>query len=352
MPTYFNAAGHGLPDSAVYRAMAEYLQTEARIGPIAAARDEGEQLVRAKQAVASVLTAGADQLGFTSTTTTAWNIVVGTLDLAGKRVLVTEHEWGNYCRALSKRSDVEIQVLPPLNFDKPDYSAWIEMIDEDVAAIFVPLVTSIAGYRYPVEDIGSLPRPAGTKLIVDAAQALGQTEVNITQLNSDAVISTCRKWLRGPRQTALLWINDRWANSNASVSAPPLVPIDQNPALMIGLGVAAQNFLHNQDTRLEQQLRWRADSLRTWAASNGIAICGGTNSRTAIVSLDLGKAELAVVSSALENEGIIVKTIDVQTVEPFQRTSFNYKKVLRISAHVYNSDSELEHLKEVVAGSI
>lgn len=93
--SYFNAASHGLPNPDVYEAMADFLDGQATTVAGGSLKENG-YVLDAKAAVASVLTARVDRLGFTSTTTAAWHTVVGSLDLAEKRVLVAEHEWGDF----------------------------------------------------------------------------------------------------------------------------------------------------------------------------------------------------------------------------------------------------------------
>jgi|GEM_PF-1950361 len=348
---YFNAASHGLPDLSVYEAMIDFMKLQAQSASGAITSEANGKLIDAKKAVASVLSSPVDQLGFASTTTAAWHAVVGSLDLADKRVLVTEHEWGDYYRLLSKRDDVDVQVLPALDFAKPDLSSWKDLIDDDVAAIFVPMVTSIAGYRYPIENIGALPRPARTKLIVDAAQALGQTEVNVSLLNCDAIISTCRKWLRGPRQTALFWISDSWGNG-LTISASELAPPDQNQALLVGLGAAAQCLLGHSIDDIEKQLTSQAQDLRSWAIANEVRVYGEANARSAIVSLDLGEPDLNKVNSTFERDGIIGKIVNVHKVEPLQMGKTGPKNVLRLSAHTYTSDAEINKLKSAIESGL
>lgn len=350
--SYFNAASHGLPAPHVYEAMINFMKAQAKStsAPITLTCDE--ELFNAKKAIASVISARVEQLGFASTTTDAWHAVSGSLDLAGKRILVTEHEWGDYYRLLAKRDDIEVQVLPSLDFAKPDLSSWEQLIDDDVAAIFVPLVTSIAGYRYPVEDIGALPRSINTKLIVDAAQALGQTEVNVSHLNCDAIISTCRKWMRGPRQTALFWINDTWGNQDQPITASALAPADQNQALIVGAGAAAQSILQHSIHQIERQLSIQANEIRTWAAATGIRVYGGENAKSAIVSLVLGQTELKAVNDALARVGIVGKVVDIHTAEPLAQNPNDPQKLLRLSAHVYNSNSELEQLENVISRAV
>lgn len=114
--SYLNAASHGLPDSHVYVAMAEFLETQARQSPAKSAHSEAEKLLDAKKAVASILSADVDQLGFASTTTAAWHAVTGALDLAGKRVLVTEHEWGDFYVYSQNEQTLKFKFYPRWTF--------------------------------------------------------------------------------------------------------------------------------------------------------------------------------------------------------------------------------------------
>lgn len=350
--SYFNAASHGLPDQSVYQAMINFIKIQAQSSSGVLSPESNAELSNAKKAVAEVLSARVDQIGFASTTTAAWHTVVGSLNLSGKRILVTEHEWGDYYRLLSKRSDIEIQVLPSLDFSKPDLTAWKDLIDEEVAAIFVPMITSISGYRYPVKEIAAIPRPAGTKLIVDAAQALGQTEVNVSDLNCDAIVCTCRKWFRGPRQVALFWINDGWGGKGIPITAATLAPPDQNQALLVGLGAAALCLLRQSIGGIEQQITTQADQLKTWAISNGIGVYGGDNAKSAIISLEFDEKGLKDLDGAFAREGIVAKIVNTHKAEPLQKKRDTPENVLRLSAHVYTSDSELEHLKKIILSAI
>ena len=45
-------------------------------------------------------------------------------------------------------------------------------------------------------------------MLIDAAHALGQLDVNLAQLDADYYVSNCHKWLAGPRCVpSYLWYN-------------------------------------------------------------------------------------------------------------------------------------------------
>lgn len=349
---YFNAASHGIPEPAVYEQMARFIDSEAELGPIRAAQQSTGQLRKVRNAAASLLGTTAEQIGFTSTTTAAWHAVVSQLELEGKKVLVSPHEWGDFYRALVSFSAADVEVLPPLDFEAPDLTSWADRINENTAAIFVPMITSIAGYRYPVEKIGALPRPKHTKLIIDAAQALGQTRVDIAQLNCDAVVSTCRKWIRGPRQTALFWLNEAWCSELGIEQTRTLEPADQSAAGILGLGVAIDHLLDQTVELTESRLRTRASKLRSWASRNGIEICGGNAPQSAIVSLILPTASASNIEEIFLKSNIVIKFPNVGSVEPTAEPLKANHAVLRISPHVYTSERDIDYLTAILSNKI
>lgn len=50
-----------------------------------------------------------------------------------------------------------------------------------------------------------LCRAPGVRVLVDAAHALGQQEIDVAALHADYVTGNCHKWLCGPRGSAVLW---------------------------------------------------------------------------------------------------------------------------------------------------
>jgi len=337
---YFNSASHGLPAAETYRAMAAYLELQAQKGPDAAAGHFASDLARAETNCARILKTDTDRLGFSSTTTSAWHALIPWLDLSGRRVLVTQNEWGDYYRALAARPDITLEVLPPLDLQNPDLSTWADAIDDDVGAIMLPMVTSLSGQRYPVEEISALPRPDHTRLIVDAAQAIGQMPVDLSRINCDALVATCRKWLRGPRQTSLFWISESWQVQGAPMRPSQLQSHDHNLALQIGLTAATDAYLQADPAMIHETLISRADRLRSIASDAGFAIFGGQQSQSAIVSVEVSKSALAKVNAAISDAGYETKAPDVAYFEPLNPSGKD-TAIVRITPHVYSEDATM-----------
>lgn len=336
MPTrgYFNNASHGVPVAGVYDAMSRVVLSEIDTGPDRAAIHWADATENTRKNAALLINGHVDQIGFTSTTTTVWQSLFMRMDLSGKRVLVTEHEWYEYYNAMTLRGDITIEVLPGIDFDAPDLSAWDAMIDEDVAALMVPMVTSLTGLRYPVEAIGALKRPERCKFIVDGAQSLGQMSVDVQAIGCDAFMATGRKWLRGPRQTAFLWMNDTWGFSAKDTEAA-----DQNIALRVGLGVAMEHALTAGIDCIERDILSRSNKIRNWAKDHGLPLALG---QTGTVGFHVVDARIDHVSAILKKHNITAKLPNARRFEPLSCARQENTTVLRIAPHRFTTDSEIE----------
>lgn len=339
---YFNAASHGVPDTALYERAIEYLRCEAEVGPERAVAKWAEPIAQVRRSVADMLGGHPSEVGFSSTTTAAWLAMLSHMDLAGKRVLVAPHDWGDYNRALMMRGDVTVEVLPELSQATPDLQGWRARMGDDVAALFVPMVTAVGGYRYPVEAIGALRRPDNMLYIVDGAQALGQMPCDVGQIGCDAFVATGRKWLRGPRQVSMAWVKE-----GCAFKASDLEPMDKNIALMLALGVAVDQYLDVGAEMVQARIMARSTQLRDWAALHGMAVAAGS---TGSVSMAVETHRGAEVTKALFDAGISAKLLNVSHYEPKARTA--HETVLRLSPHVYTTDQDIEALLSVLSRTL
>ena len=345
---YLNAASHGLPDRAVMRRMIAQLDLEAMIGTVAASGQIADDLTRVHDAAARLFNAPKDTVGFDSGTLSAWRAYVSELPMSGKRFLVAPHEWGENIttlRAMTEGTGARIEVLPPLDLDAPDLSVWQERMDDDVSALILPMVTSVGGLRYPVAAIGAMQRPSSAKVIVDAAQAIGQVEMDTAKLGCDAIFATTRKWVRGPRQTALFWVED--ADRRAAVER-----FNTNEALCLGLGVALAQLEERGIEATAAILTARAMRIRENAATLGLACLGTERSGSAAVTVLIPADKAASVEGALSAADIIVKWPQPAKDEPHSGLDPGETRPVRIAPHVTTELSEINDVFAVIEGAL
>ncbi|WP_157577994.1 aminotransferase class V-fold PLP-dependent enzyme [Roseivivax halodurans] len=329
--------------------MVRHLEAARDRGPIVAA--SGNECAP-RAAAARMIGASREDVGFAPSTSHAWTAVVAHLELSGRRVLVAPHEWGDnvrHLKSLSRRTGMRVEILPELEWRSPDLLAWSDRIDDDVAAIFVPMVTSVQGIRYPVEEIAALPRPAETRLVIDAAQALGQMPVDVQRLSCDALVGTCRKWLRGPRGTALFW---RHPGRMGHMDIRDVEPADLNPALLAGVEQAIEEYLSRGGDNIEPWLGPLRRHAMERAAALGLDFFGAVPPRTGTICLAVPTVLADKVRLGLAAEAAIVKWPDHALSEPHAPEVSAGAVPLRLSPHVYNDLSDLDVVFDRIASAI
>lgn len=348
---YLNHASYGRASAPVLERMRAYLAREEEIGPDRAQAEVGEELAALRQNAARLLGTETRRIGFGGTTAALWIETAGRLALAGRRVLVAPHEWHADIRALEDMG-ARVEVLPELDPDEPDLAPWSSRIDDDVAMIAVPMVTSCAGLLYPVEEIGHLPRPKDCILMVDGAQALGQMEISVDDIGCDAFFATTRKWLRGPRQTALFWMSDWLAGQ-----IPParIERGDFNVALRLGQGAAVAEAVAGLPERIAA-LRAISAHIREGAERLGLRVLSTPANGTTAITLGLPPEAKSATDAALIRAGIIAKWTDPVGEEPKSALAAEVASggcaPLRISPHVLTTPDEIDLMFETLAASL
>ncbi|WP_108879819.1 aminotransferase class V-fold PLP-dependent enzyme [Anderseniella sp. Alg231-50] len=348
---YLNACSHGLPSADTVARMRAHLDLELELGPLAALQAVADELSDVRTRAEHLISASPGTVGLAATTFSSWLSIVARLPIAGKRLLVAPHEWGENIAALRVLADNAggtVETLPELNLSAPDLAAWSACIDEDVAAVFTPYISSVAGLRYPVEAIGALPRPENTLVIVDGAQALGQTPIDVSQMGCDVLVATCRKWLRGPRGTAVLWIADP---DRHGFSIKEVEPFDANIALRLGLGAAIKEATLQSVEKIEHRVQSLARHAHALALQDDVMPLGEAPPISGACSVYVPSQRRERLQNALNEAGIHIKWPDAGQDEPASETGKADHAIMRISPHVYNSTDDIDAVFDLLRAS-
>ncbi|MEM7212498.1 MAG: aminotransferase class V-fold PLP-dependent enzyme [Pseudomonadota bacterium] len=363
---YLNAAGFGLPDPKVRARMIRHLQREDEIGQVAAEAEAASECAAVRDRLAALIGADPREIALMQWGTGAWNAAMLSVPVHGKRVLMAPGEWGSNV-ALMHRQGAIVEVMPVGPDGVLDLDALRGRIDEDVAAVCVPMVCSLTGERYPVEAIGALPRPEGCAYVVDASQALGQMPVSVGALNADVLAGPTRKWLRGPKGTGVLYVSRRWLGrmgpsrvsdyigarfqDGGFVDHPDARRFEQTGFFVVQrLGLAAALDVLDEIglASIQQQVSALADHVRASARSAGIEIAGVEPSTSAIVSLRMSRERLDAAMPRLRDAGISCKDAgpDCEPLRPLESVTGGF---LRVAPHVYNTTDEIDRMFATVS---
>ncbi|MDA7948530.1 MAG: aminotransferase class V-fold PLP-dependent enzyme [Hyphomicrobiaceae bacterium] len=359
--TYLNAASHGLPDETVRERMLAHIRRESEAGPFVAAREVEEEVNAVRQKAADLIGADTAQTAFAQTTMSGWSAAVSALPLKGSRILVTPDEWGECAQILSQLGapdGLRLEVMPTTQGGDIDLAALKTTLDDDVAAISMPMVSSLRGRRLPVEEVGSLPRPDHCFFIVDGAQALGQLPVDVKRINCDIFAATARKWLRSARGTAILYVRpsalDRMAQlpildatGTPSGNEPPDIrrfeSFDYVVALRLALGTAIDVLNRAGIAAVGDTIRRHALHVRDRVARAGLQLADPEEPQSGITSFFLPGGAVERVSQCLDAEDIVVKFPPFSD-EPMQPAPSDGTVLVRVSPHVYNQADEIDAL--------
>ncbi|MEO8643312.1 aminotransferase class V-fold PLP-dependent enzyme [Pseudomonas sp.] len=373
---HFNHAGASLPSQATLDAILEQLQREALGGPMEAA-DQNVQ-ARARTSAATLLNGAPEAIAFASSGSAAWGMAFNALGpwKTGERILVGRHEWGGNlaCIARAVAAGAQLEVIPCDESGAVSVTALQQMIDPQVKLIALTWLPANGGLINPAEAIGALAREHGIAYFIDAGQALGQLPCDVQALNCDVLKGAGRKFLRGPRGTALLYIRpgfiQRLKPTQLDVLSAPwdgkgfalrddarrFETSEVSVALLAGLANALEecNALGPANIRqridsLSQDLRKRLVTLPGLTLHN----LGPTDHQSGLIAFTLKGWDSVELKQRLAQHGINIGANGV-AYTPLDMQARGLESIARIAVSYLNTEEEIEvllgHLRELAEG--
>lgn len=172
----------------------------------------GGLLREAREALAAVVGARADDLVYVPNATTGLNAVARSLRLApGDEVLTTNHEYGALDRTwrfvCARRGATYVNRPLPLPISSADEvieQLWAG-VTERTRVLFLSHITSPTALILPVQELVRRARAVGIITIVDGAHVPGQIPLDLEALGADFYAGNCHKWLNSPKGSAFLY---------------------------------------------------------------------------------------------------------------------------------------------------
>jgi selenocysteine lyase/cysteine desulfurase len=367
---HLNAAGAALPSSRTLETVLDYLRAEAITGGYETARATQDRAERTYHAVARITGAEPDEVALVESATRAWQTMVGALGLArGDRVVVTRSEYVSNALmllALEREAGIAVEVVGTTATGTIDLDELEATLAAGPAALVaVCHIPTHSGLVEPVAAVGALARRFGVPFAVDATQSLGQVPISVREIGCDALISTGRKFLRGPRGTGILvvrrpllermrpaapdvrgaeWVGDR--EFELRDGARRFESFEHSPALRLGLGVAVEQALElgvptiaARIAELGADLRARLEALPGVDLADPPAAGGG------IVTFTVDGVTAASVVEHLARHGVHVVSVPAS----HSRWGLAHDAVVRASVHVYNEPTDFDALTAALA---
>ncbi|MBB2201880.1 aminotransferase class V-fold PLP-dependent enzyme [Gluconacetobacter tumulisoli] len=217
---YLANAACGLASAPVLDAVMGHLRHEAERGAPWAAAAGRDRLDAGYADAARLIGARPDEIAFVESGNGALRALLLSVGLRdGERMLVDRACWGGTLAMLRGLDGVSVDVMATNAEGAPDITATRTMVRAGTRLVLTTWCPAVSGAVNPVEAIGSLAAEIGAVHLVDACQALGQIPVDVGTLRCDGLVASGRKWLRGPRGTALLYASRRFLARSRAVMA-------------------------------------------------------------------------------------------------------------------------------------
>ena len=278
------------------------------------------------------------------------------IDLArGDRVLTSdvEHEGGSAVwKHLEKRRGVIIDrvSIPPEDHDITRIvDRFGSAIKKETRVISVSHVITSTGLRMPVREIVALAKGRNILTVIDGAQAVGNTPVDVKAIGCDAYAGPGHKWLMAPKGTGFLYINKdsaakiqpvEWTDGKAYVLGS--AGMGSLP-LIVGLGAAIHAAQKRGVAATEARnlvLRNRAyDGLKKIAKVQVISAPSGPLA-TALIAFRLPDAinSTAFRTAMREKYHVVLK-----------QTEKRWGNGMRISPHIFNTVADIDAALKAIA---
>jgi len=169
----------------------------------------------ARRTLAKFVGADADGLVFVPNATAGVNTVLRSLSFQrGDELLITNHGY-NACRcaldyiAAQSVARVVVAKIPfPLDSPRQVTDAVLNHVTRRTRLVLLDHVTSSTGLVLPVAPIIRELNARGIESLVDGAHAPGMVPLNLRRLGATYYTGNCHKWLCAPKAAALLYVRE------------------------------------------------------------------------------------------------------------------------------------------------
>lgn len=313
-----------------------------------------------------------EEIIFTSGTTASINLVASsftsTFIRKGDAILITEAEhhsnlvpWQMAC----ERTGAVLRVLPVDENGLWRMDLLDTLLDNKVKLVAVAQISNVLGIINPVKPIIEKAHTAGAKVLIDGAQGIVHTRVDVKEMDCDFYVFSGHK-LYGPTGTGVLYGKKSlleemvpWMGGGDMVGTVTLekttyapLPLKFEAGTPNFIGAAAMgeaiNFVNRIDRNFEKSHEEELISLlrEELLSINGLRLYGDSNDKISLFSFNIEGIHHSDLAILLNKMGIAVRS-GMMCCEPLMNR-YGVTGMVRASLAIYNTRKEIEVFIESV----
>lgn len=374
--TFLNHGSFGACPKRVLEAQAEY-RARMEAEPVRFLARELESLLDASRAaLAGFVNAAPEDLAFVPNATAGVNSVMRSLRFSpGDELLTTDQEYNASRNALefaAQRDGAKAVVVPlPFPIASPSrvVEAMLAAVTPRTKLALVDHVTSQTGMVMPVEPLVRELTARGVDVLVDGAHAPGMVPLDLRALGAAYYTGNCHKWICAPKGAALLYVRrdlqprirplaiSHGANSPRTDRSRFQIEFDWTGTLDPSAYLCVREAIEYMGSLLpggwpalrEANRRKALAGRKVLCAALGVAEPCPEEMIGSLAAVPLPDGTGEPMKSPLYTDALQERLMDVHGVEvPIVPWPAPPKRLVRISAQLYNTPAQYKHLAEAL----
>jgi len=378
---YLDSAATTLRPQAVIDALVNFYSTDnANPSPVhTLASRAANRLAAARGTVAKFLNApSANEVIFTRGTSEGMNLVAGTFGAAhlraGDEIILTVAEHNSnlmpWTRA-ARQAGAQVRVVDVDDEGRLRLDQLKQLLSTRTKIVAFSHVSNVLGLINPAREICALARSAGARVVIDGAQSVPHTSVDVQDIGCDFYVFSGHKVL-GPMATGVVWgrleLLDEMPPYHVGSNMAHEVDFEhssfEHGALKFQAGTpdvagpvglaAAIDFL----AAAGAEATWRHDQelvrhgLARLSAIKGLRLIGPrtADQRVPVFTFVMNGRSPVSIATALNARGIAIRAGDMAALPLLRR--FGVSEAARASAYVYSTTDDIDRLADGLAAIV
>jgi isopenicillin-N epimerase len=212
---FLNHGSFGATPKLVLAKQSEWRERMEREPVLFLARQIDDLLEEVRQELAAFLNADANGIALVNNATAGINAVLRSLDLdQHDELLVTNHEYTasrntlDFAAALAGSKVVVVDIPFPIASPDVVVERILERVTNRTRLLLVDHVTSQTGLVFPVERIVAELSARGIDTLIDGAHAPGMLALDLRAINAAYYTGNLHKWVCAPKGAAFLYVRE------------------------------------------------------------------------------------------------------------------------------------------------